>query len=121
MPQVGHEVPCVYGSDSISPGNSSPQVNDKPGFVYVHESHITRTQPAAASCAYLASHTTRAFVHPRNMWRCLKLFVELVFEILDPGFVSLKEMISNDPVGMFLSDARYSCTSCLISQKSAGG
>ena len=96
-------------------------MKDKPGFVYVHEGHITRTQPAAASCAYLASHTTRAFVHPRNIWRRLKLFVELVFEILDPGFVSLKEMISHDQMGMFLSDARYSCTSCLISQKSAGG
>jgi hypothetical protein len=102
-------------SDPISPENSSP-VNDKPGFVYVHECHITRTKPATASRADLASNTARAFDHPLNRRCCLEFFVELVFKILNPGFVSLKEMISHNRWGCFLSDAQYSCTSCLISQ-----
>jgi len=71
-------------------------VNDKPGFVYSHEGHITRTKPVAAGCADLASNTTRAFDHPLNRRCCLKFFVEIVFKFLDPGFVSLKEMISHN-------------------------
>lgn len=81
-------------SDPISPASSRPHLNDKPGFVYVHECHIARTKPAPASRADLASNTARAFDHPLNRWRCLEFFVEFVFEILNPGLVSLKETIS---------------------------
>ena len=87
------------GSDPISSENASPHVNDEPSFVYVHECHITRAKPAAASCADLASHTARAIDHPRIRWCRLEFFVELVFKIFNPGFVSLKEMISRDPDG----------------------
>ena len=71
-------------------------MKDKPGFVYVHECYITRTKPAAASLADFASNTARVSGHPLNRWCGLEFFVELVFEILNPGFVSLKEMISHN-------------------------
>ena len=83
-------------SHPISPANPNLHVNDKPGLVYVHECHITSTKPATASSADLASNTARAFDHPQKRWCGLEFFVELVFEILNPGFVSLNEMISHN-------------------------
>ena len=83
-------------SDPVSLENSRLHVNDKPGFVYVHECHITCTKPTTTSRADLASNTARVFDYPLNRWCSLEFFVERVFKILNPGFVSLKEMISHN-------------------------
>ena len=94
--------------------NSNPQ-KDEPGFVYVYERDVTRTEPTSSGRADLTSNTTFARSYPLDVRCCLEFLVEFVFKILDPSFVSLgvRKRYGQQVFVRPTLNARYSYTSCL--------
>lgn len=74
-------------------GEPIPKALDVPGFIYVHESNVTRTEATSPGCAHLTSNTTGARIYPLDIRRRLEFLVERVVEFLNPGRVSLETTI----------------------------
>jgi hypothetical protein len=71
-------------------GETVPKALDIPGFVYVHERNVTRTETTSPGGAHLTSNTTGARIYPLDIRCRLELLVERVVEPFDPGHVSLE-------------------------------
>jgi len=71
-------------------GENVPKALYVPGFVYVHESNVTRTETTSPGCAHLTSNTTSARIYPLDIRRRLEFLVERVVEPFNPGRVSLE-------------------------------